>query len=311
MMKYLFGPVNSRRLGVSLGIDLLPHKTCSLDCIYCECGATTDLTTEIREYVPVREVLDELDRFLSSSPGLDVITFSGSGEPTLHSGIGHIIAHLKKEYPRYRIAVLTNGTLLWKEEVRKAIMGAHIVMPSLDAALPATFKSMLKPHPEITPERVMEGLVRFGQEYRGTLILEVFIIPGVNTSPEDLASLKKACREIRHDEIQLNSLDRPGSEKWIKPAGRDELERIARFFAPLKVRIIGRPEKVAGTGYDRLMEQDILNIIRRRPSTIHELQAATGLESAMLTHLLNVMVRERCIVSERLEGGVFYRIPDK
>src|SRR5208337_2577115 len=132
-MKYLFGPVNSRRLGISLGVDLVPFKTCSLNCVYCESGATT------AEYVPTDDVISELDRFLSVSPNIDVITFSGSGEPTLHAGIGRIIGHLKLKYPAYKVAVLTNGTLLWNPGVRKSLARADMVIPSLDAVSPGVF----------------------------------------------------------------------------------------------------------------------------------------------------------------------------
>jgi wyosine [tRNA(Phe)-imidazoG37] synthetase (radical SAM superfamily) len=160
-MKYLFGPVNSRRLGISLGVDLVPFKTCSLNCVYCESGGTTAITSTIAEYVPTDGVISELDRFLSVSPALDVITFSGSGEPTLHAGIGRIIAHLKQKYPAYKVVVLTNGTLLWDPGVRESLSGADIVIPSLDAVSPGIFDKIARPAAGITPERVIRGLAEF------------------------------------------------------------------------------------------------------------------------------------------------------
>ena len=149
-MKYLFGPVNSRRLGISLGVDLVPHKTCSLNCVYCECGDTTTLTSAIAEYVPTGDVIAELDGYLSGSPRLDVVTFSGSGEPTLHAGIGKILRHLKERYPQYKVAVLTNGTLLHDPGVRKSIAMADIVVPSLDAVGPEAFARICRPAAGIT-----------------------------------------------------------------------------------------------------------------------------------------------------------------
>jgi wyosine [tRNA(Phe)-imidazoG37] synthetase (radical SAM superfamily) len=151
-VKYVFGPVNSRRLGRSLGVDIVLHKICTLNSVYCECGPTTELTAEIREYTPTDDILMEVDRALSGIQELDYITFSGSGEPTLHSELGEIIEYLKINHPLFSIAVLTNGTLLWKKEVRDSLRLADLVIPSLDAISSGTFKKILRPHKDITPE---------------------------------------------------------------------------------------------------------------------------------------------------------------
>jgi wyosine [tRNA(Phe)-imidazoG37] synthetase (radical SAM superfamily) len=218
-MKYLFGPVNSRRLGFSLGIDLVPFKTCSLNCIYCECGATTDLTTRIDEYVPTTAVLDELEEYLSSGPALDVVTFSGSGEPTLHRDIGLVIDFIKDRFPRYRVAVLTNATMLWKSEVRRALLRADVVIPSLDAVSEEVFGRMLRPAPGVTASQIVEGLTLFGREYGGAIIVEVFIIPGINDSPDELLRIRETCLAVNPASVQLNRLDRPGAEHGIERAG--------------------------------------------------------------------------------------------
>jgi len=144
--KHLFGPVPSRRLGISLGIDLVPYKTCTANCVYCECGKTTNLTIERKEYIPTDEILNELDVYLKQAPDLDYITFSGSGEPTLHSKIGEIINFLKKNYPQYKVAVLTNGTLLFHKELRDELKNADIIKPSLDAGSDEIFKKIKRPH---------------------------------------------------------------------------------------------------------------------------------------------------------------------
>ena len=191
-MKYCFGPVNSRRFGISLGVDLVPYKTCSLNCVYCECGETTTATSTIDEYVPTDDVIAELDEYLSGAPRLDVVTFSGSGEPTLHAGIGRIIRHIKKRFPQYRVVVLTNGTMLWDRHVRLSIAEADIVVPSLDAVSPGAFARICRPTDDITPGKVVDGLIEFRKEFRGKLYLEIFIVPGVNDTIEELAMLKKA-----------------------------------------------------------------------------------------------------------------------
>ncbi|MCK4631597.1 MAG: radical SAM protein, partial [Bacteroidales bacterium] len=192
MYKYLFGPVPSRRLGMSLGVDLVPHKVCSLNCIYCECGPTTRLTIERNEYVPYNEVIQELKRFLSDNPALDYITFSGSGEPTLNSRFGDILKFIKKNYPDIPVAILTNGTLLNDKQVRGEIMDADLVLPSLDVASDLSFRKINRPFHSLNIEDYINGLCEFRKEYQGKIWLEVLIIPGYNNSKQDLKLLKEA-----------------------------------------------------------------------------------------------------------------------
>ncbi len=308
-MKYLFGPVNSRRLGISLGIDLVPYKTCSLNCVYCECGDTTDLTSAVAEYVPTEEVIAELDAYCAASPRLDAITFSGSGEPTLHSGIGRIIGHIKERYPRYRVAVLTNGTMLRDPAVRRSIARADIVVPSLDAASPEAFARICRPRAGITPESVIRGLVEFRKEFAGKLYLEIFIVPGVNDSPGELALLREACIAIAPDMVQINSLDRPGASDWVRPLGREELDAIAGFFRPLPVEVIGKPaaQGPAATKTGNFA-REIISILRRRPSTIEDLRTALGAGEEELRSALGSMTDAGMITVERLDRGEFYRM---
>jgi len=185
MYKHIFGPVPSRRLGVSLGIDLVPHKVCSLNCVYCECGKTTDLTVERIEYVPYGEVISELDRFMSENPKPDYITFSGSGEPTLNSRIGDIVSYIKNKYPDVSLALLTNGTLLSDPEVRKEIIACDLVLPSFDAATETAFDKINRPSELIGLEQYLNGIIEFRKEFKGKIWLEVFILPGYNDSPEE------------------------------------------------------------------------------------------------------------------------------
>lgn len=308
-MKYLFGPVNSRRLGVSLGVDLVPYKTCSLNCVYCECGDTTDLTSAVAEYVPTDEVIAELDGYCAASPRLDVITFSGSGEPTLHSGIGRIIDHIKDRYPRYRVAVLTNGTMLRDPAVRRSIARADIVVPSLDAASRQAFARICRPGAGITPEDVIRGLVEFRRGFTGKLYLEIFVVPGVNDTPEELALLREACVVIAPDMVQINSLDRPGAAGWVSPLGHAELDAIAEFFRPLPVEVIGKPaSRGPAEGKTGNLVKEIVSILRRRPSTIEDLMTALGATGEELRAALASMTDAGMVTVERLERGEFYRM---
>ncbi|MFA6235429.1 MAG: radical SAM protein, partial [Bacteroidota bacterium] len=238
--KHLFGPVSSRRLGISLGIDLTPQKACTLNCVYCECGKTDVLTLERKEYVPTAEVIDELRHCLSERPELDAVTFSGSGEPTLHSGVGEIITFLKREFPRYRVVMLTNSTLLHLPEVREALMPADLVVPSLDAVSEGVFRRINRPNHALTSAGLIDGLTTFCDAFENEIWLEVFIIPGVNDTPEELALFRTVFGRLRVDRIQLNSLDRPGAVDWIEPMPRENLVALAHLLGD-KVEVIGKP----------------------------------------------------------------------
>ena len=167
--KHLFGPVPSRRLGVSLGIDLVPHKTCTLDCVYCECGKTTNRTFERREYAPLDEILEELKNYMNENSEIDYITFSGSGEPTLHSGIGEIINFLKHNYPQYKVAVLTNGTLFYGKKLRDEVKSADLIIPSLDAASCEIFNKINRPYEKLNLDKIINGLIALRKEFSGEI----------------------------------------------------------------------------------------------------------------------------------------------
>ncbi len=287
--KHLFGPVPSRRLGLSLGIDLVPHKTCSFNCVYCECGATTNLTVSRREYVPVRGVIKELDAFLSEKPVLDFITFAGSGEPTLHSRIGDIITFIKDKFPQYKVCVLTNGSLFYLKSVRDALMRADKVIPSLDAASPSVWKKLNRPHRLLNLKKLIEGLETFGKDYAGDYAVEVFIVPGVNDSPEELSKLKKALMRINPSSVQLNSLVRPGAETSLGAASAGKLKKIAAFFAPLEVIIPGEPVKKISPAFKDGLADKIVAAVSRRPLTLKDLAAVTGMKIVELAKIADVL----------------------
>ncbi|HPJ39090.1 MAG TPA: radical SAM protein [Spirochaetota bacterium] len=306
-MKYIFGPINSRRLGVSLGVDLMPFKTCSMDCVYCECGATTDLTIERREYVPTAEVIAELDSYLKNGPSIDVITFSGSGEPTLHSGIGEIITFLKEHYSRYKIVVLTNGSLFWMEDVRKAVLGADILVPSLDAVTEKWVAEINRPAEGITAAGIVEGLSALRREFSGEIRLEVFIVPGMNDSDSELDALKKACEAIRPDSIQLNTLDRPGTVETVKKASADTIDRITNMLLPLPVEVIGKPDysrEVSPIRGD--IDDAVIRTVTRRPSTVEDLARSLDVRPAEVIKILARMIDEGLVEEKIQDRGTFY-----
>lgn len=312
MYKYLFGPVPSRRLGMSLGIDLVPKKVCSLDCVYCEVGHTTKLTTDRIEYIPYDKVIDELKDYFKNNPNPDYITFSGSGEPTLNSRIGDVLQFIKHEKPKIPIAVLTNGTLLHYKQVRIELIDADIVLPSLDAATESTFQKINRPAKGISVEKYIQGLVEFRKEYEGQIWLEVFILPGYNDNIEDLKAFKKAFEQIKPDEIQLNTLDRPGTVKNISSANKDTLQKIIDFWElPNVVIIAATPERKKIKSYRKDAETAILETIIRRPCTVDDLVKILGLHTNEINKYLDVLESEGKIESIWQERGVFYQMINK
>ncbi|MCU0631926.1 MAG: radical SAM protein [Methanolinea sp.] len=304
---HLFGPVSSRRLGSSLGVDLVPYKICSFDCVYCEVGSTTRKTTSRQEFFPPSEVEAELTRFLSTTPTLDFVTLSGSGEPTLSSSLGRVIRFVKSGFPSYPLAVLTNGSLLWDQEVQRELMPADVVLPTLSTVNEETFQRIHRPSPGLTIGKIIQGLKDFRIVYQGEIWLEVFLIPGVNMGRDDLAALGEEIQRIRPERVQLNTLDRPGTEPWVRPAGREELAEAAR--------ILGLPgaEQIQpashGSPHERVFTDPasmIVEMIQRRPCTVEDISEVTGLHRQAVGKLIRELSRDPRLRSRREARGIFY-----
>ncbi|MEA5085875.1 MAG: radical SAM protein [Methanocorpusculum sp.] len=306
---HIFGPVMSRRLGRSLGIDLLPFKTCSYDCVYCECGATNSLTTKRAEFFPTEEVISQLDTVLRERPTLDYITFAGSGEPTLSLSIGRIIRHLKTAYPEYKVAVLTNGSLLGNKEVAADLSQADLVIPTLTSTSQETFEKIHRPYPGLLTKTIISDILEFRKEFQGEIWLEIFLIPDLNTSLEELASLRDVIDKIQPARIQLNTLDRPAAEDWVTAPDPDELENIRKYFAELKI-----PVDVAGVCCEQpdvcrageSTHEQILKTLRIRPSTVEDLASMTGLHHHEVAKYLSGLLEEGTVHIQRGKRGVFY-----
>ncbi|GAB6095328.1 hypothetical protein JCM14469_15800 [Desulfatiferula olefinivorans] len=305
----LFGPVPSRRLGLSLGVDLVLPKTCSLDCVYCESGRTTVLTAERTGAVSAERVIGELSSFLSRNPSPDYITFSGCGEPTLNPAIRTVTEYLKRHHPRYPVALLTNSTLFPDAEVRRDVRDVDLIVASLDAVSPGVFRRINRPAPGIEIGAVIEGLVALRREFSGLLWLEIFIVPGLNDTPGELDGLAAAARRIGADRIQLNSLDRPGSEAWVRAMAPEERQRIASRFSGFEI-IGDAPEAGAAAAQDAdtALEGRILAMIRRRPCTAEDLRVSLSASAQAVAECLDGLVRTERVTTESLDRGLFYRI---
>ena len=232
-MKYIYGPVHSRRLGLSLGVSLTPHKTCNFDCVYCQLGPTPALQSERKEYVPVTEVYEELRQWLKDNSclakQLAYITISGYGEPTLNTGIGALISLIKRTVP-VQLALITNASLFVADDVRRQVSGADLIVPTLDAADSATFCAINRPHESVSLEKVVEGLVSLRDSYKGALWLEVMVVKGVNDSVEQARRLNELIQRIRPDRIQINSPVRSTAQAGVQPADKERLQEIKEIF---------------------------------------------------------------------------------
>jgi wyosine [tRNA(Phe)-imidazoG37] synthetase (radical SAM superfamily) len=306
--KTLFGPVPSRRLGISLGVDLVPHKTCNLDCVYCECGATTHLTMNRKEYVSVDRVKDELKLYLSQNEKINYITFSGSGEPTLNDGIGDVIQFIKTDHPQYKVALLTNSTLFSQGAVRRQVRDVDVVMASLDAATEAPFRQINRPHPTLDLTSIIDGLVAFRNMYPGRLLIEYFVVKGLNDSQEALKPLKSILQRIDADGLLLNTLDRPAAEDWVSPIGSKQLKKISDFLKGAEI-VNYQPRPPAGAMQHHDLVTRLVSTIRRRPYTVQDMSQIMGVDVETLQSVLDQLVASNQLIIKSMERGVFYMAP--
>lgn len=308
---HIFGPVLSRRLGLSLGVDLLPHKECTYNCVYCECGNTSETTITRKNFFPYNEIIEDIDNCLSIHPKLDTITFAGSGEPTLSLFLGPALKYIRSSYPEYTLTVLTNGSLLSDPDVRSDLTHADRVIPTLTSVFQKTFEKIHDPHPTFQIDTIIDGIQKFRNQYMGELILELFIIPGINTSSEGLLGLKNAIIQINPDAIQLNTLDRPPVKRWVHAASMGELEAISNFIDYRPTFIASDTPLHSHSLKSKLNHEELLiAILSRRSSTHDDLIRMTGLSSDAIIRTLNKLEKEGFVISQTGTQGLFYHIQE-
>jgi wyosine [tRNA(Phe)-imidazoG37] synthetase (radical SAM superfamily) len=303
-MSHLFGPVNSRRLGLSLGVDLVPPKTCTFDCIYCEVGRTTDLTLQRRPYAADAIIQEVGDYFRQAHRAPDFITLAGSGEPTLNAEIKKIITAIKQatDIP---VAVLTNGALLHQAEVRQALDQAEVVLPSLDAAQEETFRRINRPIAGLSVAMLLSGLKAFRREYRGQIWLEVMVLKGINDNEAELDSLKQALAAIAPDKIQLNTAVRPVVDASAGPLNREEMESIAAYLGE-KAEVIAASEQ-SSPGGAGATDRALMEMLARRPMTARDLATALGLPLPQMEKRLHRLKNAGLICRDFYRQENFYR----
>ncbi len=302
-MARIFGPVPSRRLGLSLGIDLVPCKTCSYNCIYCEVGRTTDLIAEPASFTNIPETINELEEVISKTPP-DVITLAGSGEPTLNRDLGGLISEIKK-ITKIPLTLLTNGSLLWKEEVRERCLGVDIILPTLSSVFKKTHDMIHRPHPGLDLDRIILGLKETRKLFKNEYYLEVVLLKGINDSEEELSGLKKAIVDIAPDRVQLNTVVRPPAEANALPLSQERLEEIKRYLGGNTEIIAASQIKSRGKISDAKAER-IFEMIRRRPVTIDDISNALNFSRAETEQVVKGLKIKGFIQEQRHGENLFY-----
>jgi wyosine [tRNA(Phe)-imidazoG37] synthetase (radical SAM superfamily) len=302
-MTYIFGPVPSRRLGLSLGIDLIPPKTCTYDCLYCQVGRTTCLTAEPDMFVPTGDVIEEL-RDVIEKTHPDTVTLAGSGEPTLHSEIDRIIS-LVKDVTDTRVALLTNGALLWRKEVRDRVLGADIIMPTLTTVFEETFRKIHRPHRGLGLPSIIGGLKKLREEYGGIVLIEIVLLSGINDNMKELEGIKEVMQDISPDKIQLNTVVRPPSDPRAMPLNMEQMEKIRDFFGK-KAEIIASvsADKKAGEYGPNL--KTIVEMARRRPVTEADIAGVLNISREESERVLKGLLLKGDIKKQEHEGEVYY-----
>jgi len=302
-MTYIFGPVPSRRLGLSLGIDLIPPKTCTYDCLYCQVGRTTCLTVDQEPFVPAGEVTVELEKVLERFHP-DTITLSGSGEPTLNSEIDQVISFIKgiTETP---VALLTNGSLLWRKEVRNCVLGADLIMPTLTTVFENTFRVIHRPHKGLELPMIIEGFKELRKDYGGLILLEVVLLANINDNKKELEGIKKVIEEIRPDKIQLNTVVRPPSDSRAMSLDMEKLNNIKEFFGD-RAEIIPTISSKKRTGkYDSWIET-IVEMSKRRPVTVADIVGVLNITPEESEGILKGLLLKGIIKKQEHGRNTFY-----
>jgi wyosine [tRNA(Phe)-imidazoG37] synthetase (radical SAM superfamily) len=303
MEKSIYGPVPSRRLGISLGVDIVPYKNCSYDCIYCQLGKNTDHTIQRRSFVSVDSVTEQIKEVVDQNSDIDYITFSGSGEPTLNQDISRMIERVKS-FTQIPVAVLTNGSLLWDRKVREDVAQADLVVPSVDAVSEEVFQKVNRPAWGLDVKRVLLGIKEFCHDFKGDVYVEIMLVKGINDSEEEMKRMNQFVRELNADKIQLNTVVRPPADPEARPLDRQELLKIKALFDPsLPVEIVADFDRATSKAYHGDLERAIIELLRRRPTRKDEMAKALGIHPNEILKYLQALETSKKIRRLETESG--------
>jgi len=300
LYKYIFGPVSSRRFGLSLGIDLSPYeKSCNFDCLYCELKKSKP-TNKIKNEPDVNEIVKEVQHFLSENPYPDVITITANGEPTLYSKLDELVSQLNKIKENSKLLILTNGSTVFNRKIQDVLKKIDIVKVSLDSANPEIFKKIDKV--DIDVNKIIEGLKSFRKKYKGTLILEILIVKNINDKEEDIKELAKVLKEINPDRIDMGTIDRPPAYR-VFPVSNETLLKLSDYFEGLNINVVYRKEK--SSAKFTYLEEDIINTLKRRPFTSSDIE---NLFSEKSKSIFNRLLAENIVKSKKVGNIDFYYV---
>ncbi|RLB71190.1 MAG: radical SAM protein [Deltaproteobacteria bacterium] len=312
MPSYIFSPVPSRRLGLSLGIDLVPFKTCTLDCIYCELGKTATPVNQRTEYVPFAELEIEIREFFNNNPTaeeIDFITLSGSGEPTLNTALPRVIK-LLRQFSKTPIALLTNGTLFSRPEVRREVLDVDLILPSLDVVSDKLFATLNRPVAGLKSREIIDGLVALRREFSGKIWLEILFCAGINDTPEEVERLIQAAATIQPDRIQLNTVVRPGALPEAKTVTETFLKQLLPRFNPAAEIIAPFNNHGANRAVIEKTKETILATLKRRPCTVNDLKNALGLKKVEVIKILDLLLEKDEIKTQEHGDKHYFQILD-
>ena len=300
--RHLFGPVHSRRFGRSLGVDLVRPKTCSLNCLFCQLGPTAATTDQRCSDVPVEEIRAELEAWMRAGGQADFVTLGGSGEPTLHPRFGEILHWIRENLP-LRSLLLSNGTLFAREDVRRDAARADVVKVSLHAWDQASFARVVRPHPSLRFDDILEGYRRFRTLFRGRLHVEVFVVPGINDQPEQMARIAGLAGSFQPDVVDLNTLDRPAAEQGLQVCPPERLSQLAALFTPAAQVPHPLAPGVLAPFVNTPDADAMAALVLRHPSTAEQLAAQAGLSIETTLATLKSLAAQQRIRLIRSNGA--------
>ena len=307
--KRVFGPVLSKRLGNSLGIDVIPHKTCSYNCIYCQLGSEENTITDLTNYYSVDEIIYELKEALLNNKNIDYITFTGSGEPTLYKDLKKLIYEIK-QITDIPVCIITNGSLLYKQEMRSNLLLADLIIPSLDAGNEETFKLIDNPNKEIDFDKMVEGLIEFKKVFKGEYWLEIFLLKDMNDNEDELDDIIKIVKKIKPDRIQLITATRRVANEKAKALSDEELKKIKKYFnskCDIEIDIPNISENHKGNTRI-LTEEDIVNFLIRQPDTAYIIAKSFNENERKVKELLDLLIKKNKVREEIVNGVVSYAV---
>ncbi len=305
--QHIFGPVPSRRLGLSLGVSPIPDSTCNYSCIYCQLGRTRNMTNSREEHYPIKEIINEFKEFLKSNVKYDVVSIVGEGEPTLYSDLGNLIIELKKitEKP---VVVITNGSLLSFDEVRRALLNADILLPSMDAFDEESFKKINRPYGKLKYEEVRKGLEIFSKDFKGELWLEIMLMKNINDSKEIIGKYKKILKTINYDRLYINTPVRPPAEEEIREIDKETMAYAAEELGGISIDLLSSQGFYSDI---KDHKQAIKSIIKRHPMNQMELFSfitGRGLNNSEAELLIEDLKKDKEITLKEYKGYITFRL---